>query len=104
LKAQASPFNRAKAKFKWFLIHKKIRLQRETGFPWSLHIRSFWKTHFINPPEVHGQVVRLLIYGKVNCDAKVSKLPIWVNMKIAEYVPLYAPGQNFRNEKYIRTS
>jgi hypothetical protein len=31
--------------------------------PWSLHIRSFWKTHFINPPEVHGQVVRLLIYG-----------------------------------------
>jgi hypothetical protein len=51
---------------------------------------TFWKTHFINPPEVHGQVVRLLIYGKVNCDAKVSKLPIWVNMKIAECVPL--PG------------
>jgi hypothetical protein len=31
--------------------------------PWSPHIRSFWKTHFITPPEVHGQVVRLLIYG-----------------------------------------
>jgi hypothetical protein len=27
--------------------------------PWSLHIGSFWKTYFINPPEVRGQVVRL---------------------------------------------
>jgi hypothetical protein len=27
--------------------------------PWSLHIGAFWKTHFINPPEVHGRVVRL---------------------------------------------
>ena len=25
--------------------------------PWGLHIRSFWKIHFINPPEVQGQVV-----------------------------------------------
>jgi hypothetical protein len=25
--------------------------------PWSLHIRFLWKTHFINPPEVGGQVV-----------------------------------------------
>jgi hypothetical protein len=25
--------------------------------PWSLHMRSFWKTHFINPPEVQRQVV-----------------------------------------------
>jgi len=24
---------------------------------WSLHIRSFWKIHFINPPEVQDQVV-----------------------------------------------
>jgi len=22
--------------------------------PWSLHIGSFWKTHFINPPEAVG--------------------------------------------------
>jgi hypothetical protein len=29
--------------------------------PWSLHMRSFWKTHFINPPEVQGQVVRLVV-------------------------------------------
>ncbi len=43
-------------------------------------------TNSINPPEVQGQVVRLLIYGKVNCDAKVSKSPIWVNNKIAEIV------------------
>jgi hypothetical protein len=27
--------------------------------PRSLHIGAFWKTHFINPPEVQGQVVRL---------------------------------------------
>jgi hypothetical protein len=30
--------------------------------PWSLHIRSSWKTHFINPPEVQGQVFGLLSY------------------------------------------
>jgi len=51
--------------------------------PWSLHTRSFWKVQFINPSEVQGQVVRLLIYGKVNCDPKVSKSPIWVNGKIS---------------------
>jgi hypothetical protein len=50
--------------------------------PWSLPMRSFWKTHFINPPEVRGQIVRFLIYGKRNNDAKVSKSPIWVNKKI----------------------
>jgi hypothetical protein len=72
--------------------------------PWSLHIRSFWKTHFINPPEVHGQVVRLLIYGKVNCDAKVSKSIIWVNKKNSPTVPIAALGKNSRNEKYIHTS
>jgi hypothetical protein len=27
--------------------------------PWSLHIGIFWKIHFINPPEVQGQVGRL---------------------------------------------
>jgi hypothetical protein len=32
--------------------------------PWSLHIRSFWKTHFINPPEEQGQVVKLQIHAK----------------------------------------
>jgi hypothetical protein len=25
--------------------------------PWSLHIRSFWKIHFINPPEAQTQVM-----------------------------------------------
>jgi len=34
--------------------------------PWSLHIRSFWKIHFINPPEEQGQVVRSK--GMVSCD------------------------------------
>jgi hypothetical protein len=29
--------------------------------PWSLYIGIFWKIHFINPPEVRGQVVRLKI-------------------------------------------
>jgi hypothetical protein len=32
--------------------------------PWSLLIRSFWKIQFINPPEVRGQVLRWLIYGR----------------------------------------
>jgi hypothetical protein len=39
--------------------------------PWSLHIRSFGKIHFINPPEEQGQVVGLLISWKENGDAKV---------------------------------
>jgi hypothetical protein len=37
----------------------KERLQKEAEPPWSLHIGSFRKIHFINPPEVRGQVVRL---------------------------------------------
>jgi hypothetical protein len=29
--------------------------------PWSLHIRSFWKTHFINPPrKIRDSVVKLI--------------------------------------------
>jgi hypothetical protein len=44
--------------------------------PWSLHIRSFWKIRFINPPEGQDQVVDLLIYGKDSDDAKLSKSPI----------------------------
>jgi len=55
--------------------------------PWSLHIRSFWKTHFINPPEEQGRVVRRLSYGKENDDVKVSKPPVSVNRKIAQSVP-----------------
>jgi len=64
----------------------------------------FWIIHFINPPQVQGQVVGLLIYWQENDDAKVSKPLIWVNRKIAGYVPLYAIGQNSKNEKYIQTS
>jgi hypothetical protein len=47
----------------------------------------FWKIHFINPPEVQGQVFCVLIYGLDDDGAKVSKFPIWVNIKIAENVP-----------------
>ena len=36
--------------------------------PWSLHIGTFWKTHFINPPEVQGQVVRSK--GMVGYDSR----------------------------------
>jgi hypothetical protein len=40
---------------------KKRKAPRgKSEFPWSLHIRSFWKTHFINPPEVQSQVIELL--------------------------------------------
>jgi hypothetical protein len=38
--------------------------------PWSLHIRSFWKIHFINPPEVRGQVVRLKRKEGITMDKK----------------------------------
>jgi hypothetical protein len=51
--------------------------------PWSLHIGTFWKTHFINPPEEQGQVLRWVNYGRDNYDAKISKTPISVNRKIA---------------------
>jgi len=42
---------------------------------WSLHMGSFWKIHFINPPEVEDQVVDLLIYEKNSSHGKVSKSP-----------------------------
>jgi hypothetical protein len=42
---------------------------------------------FINPPEVHGKVVRLLIYGQEKDITNVPKSPIWTNNKIAESVP-----------------
>jgi hypothetical protein len=72
--------------------------------PWSLHIGSFWKTHFINPPEVRARVVEQLINRWNDEDAKVSKSTILVNGKIAEIVPISAHGRNSRNEKYIQTS
>jgi hypothetical protein len=56
--------------------------------PWSLHMRSFWKILFINSPEVRGQVVRCINYGKENDDVKISKCPTLVNRKIAEGVPI----------------
>jgi hypothetical protein len=67
---------------------------------WSLHMRSFWKVQFINPSEEGGQVVKLQIHSRVNDDAKVSKSPIWVNRKIAEYVPRKS-GKNIRGEYII---
>jgi hypothetical protein len=36
--------------------NKKKAPKGKSESPWSLHIRSFWKIHFINPPEVRGQV------------------------------------------------
>jgi hypothetical protein len=53
-------------------------------------MRSFWKIHFINPPEERGRVVYFAKLRQVNDDAKVSKSPILVNMKIAESVPMPA--------------
>jgi hypothetical protein len=57
--------------------------------PWSLHIRSFWKITFINPPECEAscQAVKLQIYRRFNDDAKVSKFAICVNRKSADIVP-----------------
>jgi hypothetical protein len=35
---------------------KKVKKAAKGFFesPWSLHIGSFWETHFINPPEALG--------------------------------------------------
>ncbi len=41
--------------------------------PWSLHLGSFRKILFINPPEVKAQIIDLLIYRKKNEDASYSK-------------------------------
>jgi len=59
--------------------------------PWSLHIGSFRKVHFINPPEVHGQVVGLVVQGQDKDGNKIPKFPIWVNRKI-EYNVIYPIG------------
>ena len=61
-------------------------------------------TDFLNPPEDRAQVVSLRIYGQHQEVAKISKILIFVNKEIAEYVPLSALRQNFWNEKYIQTS
>jgi len=65
-----------------------VKASKGIQIPWRLHIRSFWKIHFINPPEVQGQVVKLFVYGWKNDDPKISKSPISVNGKIADIVPL----------------
>jgi hypothetical protein len=36
------------------IIQKRAKKKAPKGqpeSPWSLHMRSFWKIHFINPPE-----------------------------------------------------
>jgi hypothetical protein len=65
---------------------KRIAPRGKSESPWSLHIGSFWKIHFINPPEVQGQLARL-IYGWENVDAKVPRSPSWVNRKMQGNVP-----------------
>jgi len=41
-----------------FLITKASKAPKgKSESPWSLHNGSFWKIHFINPPEVKGQIV-----------------------------------------------
>jgi hypothetical protein len=66
----------------------KKKGSRDKRIPRSLHIRFFWKTHFINPPEIQGRVG----YREADNGAKVSKFPIRGNRKIAQYVPLYVPS------------
>jgi hypothetical protein len=55
--------------------------------PWSLYTRSFWKIHFINPPEARSKE-RTLTYGEDKGDVQVSKFSILVNRKSAEIVPI----------------
>ena len=46
---------------------------------WSLHMGSFRKIHFINPPEVEDQVVDLLIYEKTAAMPKYQNPPHFFN-------------------------
>ena len=55
-------------------------------------MRSFWKIHFINPPEVQDQVIRLVVYGLDNSDAKISKYLISVNRKKERKIIWYVIG------------
>ena len=54
--------------------------------PQSLHFGSFWKTHFINPPNVKGQVITLLDQRRDVDGAKLSKPLISVNNKLTEQI------------------
>jgi hypothetical protein len=39
----------------WRNLRKAKKAPKEKSeSPWSLHIRSFWKIHSINPPEEQG--------------------------------------------------
>jgi hypothetical protein len=38
-------------------LHTEKAPKGNSESPWGLHIRSSWKIHFINPPEVQDQVV-----------------------------------------------
>ncbi len=51
-------------------------------------MRSFWKIHFINPPEAQDQIVELRIYRQENNGDKLPKLRIWVNRKKEDILPL----------------
>jgi len=79
-----------------FLDEDKKGSKGKLKSPWSLHIGTFWKTHFINPPEVRGQVVRLVVYGLYTDDAKVSKTPFGVNRKIEDSAPVATARKSAR--------
>ena len=72
-----------------FWVKTRKASKGNSGSPWSLHIGSFWKTHFINPPEVRGQVVSLK--EMVGCDSrKIAQNRTGVKRDIAFlYVPTF---------------
>jgi hypothetical protein len=54
---------------------------------WSLHIRSFWKNHFISPPEVKGKSFGNSFTGRTITMPRYQNFPFGSTGKIAGYVP-----------------
>ena len=60
------------------------------GTPWRPYVKSFWKVHLINPPDVQGQVVRLIgdRWEPVTCNLKIllsakkvkDKILLWIKI------------------------
>jgi hypothetical protein len=51
-------------------------------FPRSLHIRSFWKTHFINPPEVQVGLLACSFKGRIMTETKYQNSPFGLPLEI----------------------
>jgi len=56
--------------------------------PWSLHIRSFWKIHSINPPEVKAGFFKCSFMGRTTMIGRYQKVLPWSIAKMIYEKPL----------------